>query len=135
MTDEKESFNRRAALKGIAAGLGTTGGLPILNSNALGQRGLLHGDHSQKAVETKPPTPRFFNARELAAIGLIAELIIPSDGHSPGALAAQLPAFIDLMVSESPVETKTLWREGLVVVEQMSWEQFKTDFARATVAQ
>jgi hypothetical protein len=41
------------------------------------------------------------------------ELIIPADDHSPGAKAARVPAFADLMVSTGPDGAKTAWRAGL----------------------
>jgi hypothetical protein len=49
-------------------------------------------------------------------VGEISELIIPADERSGGAKAAEVPAFIDLMVSESPQETKDLWRKGLAAM-------------------
>ena len=49
------------------------------------------------------------------------------------AKAAGVPAFIDLMVSESSQETKTLWRDGLAAVERMSREKFSAGFDAATV--
>ena len=62
----------------------------------------------------------------------MADLIIPTDDHSPGARAAETEYFIDLMVSESPAETKTLWRDGLASVEKMSQKMFSKGFAAAT---
>ena len=56
----------------------------------------------------------------MALIATISELIIPSDDHSPGAIAAEVPAFIDLMVGESPAETKKLWTDGLTAVDAKS---------------
>ncbi len=117
MSEEKNGLNRREALKGIATGIGVGATLPILGQNALAQH-----DHSkmmsaaapQKAAAAKP---KFFTAAELAAIGEISELIIPTDERSGGAKAAEVPAFIDLMVSESPEETKRHWREGLAAMD------------------
>src|SRR4029079_17704342 len=58
-------------------------------------------------------------------------LIIPADEHSPGADAAGVPAFIDLMVSESSAEVKRLWHEGLSAIDKMSQQRFATAFINA----
>src|SRR5262245_24615166 len=114
MSEDHNNVSRRDALKGIAVGLGTS--LPVLNSNVLGQDRHSHGDHGQagaKTAEKKAPTKaKFFNPEQLALIATISELIIPTDDHSPGAQAAEVPQFIDLMISESPEETKKLWTDG-----------------------
>ncbi len=71
----------------------------------------------------------------MALIATVSELIIPTDDHSKGAIAAEVPAFIDLMVSESPAETKKLWTDGLVALDQMSKTKFQSDFNKATKEQ
>lgn len=116
MSEEKNGLNRREALKGIATGIGVGASLPILGQNTLAQ----HQHHSlaKTAVPQKAAAKlKFFTAAELAAIGEISELIIPADERSGGAKAAEVPAFIDLMVSESPQETKDLWKKGLAAMD------------------
>src|SRR5436309_57925 len=110
MTDKKDQLSRRSALKGIAAGLGAASSLPILSNSVLGQQEHHHGAPEQEA-KTKPAGQKaeplkFFNASQMALITTISELIIPTDDHSPGAKAAGVPAFIDLMVNVSPADTK-----------------------------
>jgi hypothetical protein len=137
MSEEKDNLSRREALKGIALGLGAAGSLPILNQNALGQASHDHTQHRQaaKPAAKRAVPPKFFNAHQLATIAVISELIIPTDDHSPGAIAAEVPAFIDLMVSESPAETKTLWRDGLAAVDKLSQSQHTKNFKDATPEQ
>jgi hypothetical protein len=115
MSEEKQGLNRREALKGIATGIGVGASLPILGQNALAQH---EGHGAAKAATAKkaPAKLKFFTAAEFAAVGEISELIIPADERSGGAKAAEVPAFIDLMVSESPQETKDLWRKGLAAM-------------------
>jgi hypothetical protein len=123
MSEEKNDLTRRQALKGIAAGVS----LPILGQNVLANDSEhKHGGHGQaaKAAPKKTAAPKFFTAKELAAVAVISELIIPTDDHSPGAVAAEVPAFIDLMVSESPAETKKLWRDGLAAVNAKAGGDF-----------
>ena len=59
-------------------------------------------------------------------------MIIPADDRSPGAKEGGVPAFIDLMVSESPEETQALWREGIKAVDQKSQRDSSTSFRNAT---
>ena len=135
-----DSVTRRDALKGIAVGVGAAGSLPVLNTNVLGQQGHAHEGHGQTpkpAAKTAPKAtaPKFFNAPQMALIATVSELIIPTDDHSKGAIAAEVPAFIDLMISESPAETKKLWTDGLVALDQMSKTKFQADFNKATKEQ
>ncbi len=134
MSEEKDNLSRREALKGIAVGLGTAGSLPILGQQALAGHDHSHEGHSQtaRAAQKKPARPKFFTAAQMTMVATISELIIPTDDHSPGAIAAEVPQFIDLMVSESPEETKKLWRDGLAAVDKMSQERFSKAFAQAT---
>ena len=55
----------------------------------------------------------FFNAEEKALVDKLMEIIIPADGHSPGAHSARVPAFADLMLSTGPEEARKRWRSGL----------------------
>jgi hypothetical protein len=55
----------------------------------------------------------FFTPEEQAVLDQLMELIIPADSHSPGASAARVPAFADLMISTSSGKEKTTWRAGL----------------------
>ena len=129
MPDE-EHISRRAALKVIAIGVGTASALPILEETSLGQQ-----SHTSMVME-KPAAEadrvnRFFNTQEIATVATISRLIIPADEHSPGADAAGVPAFIDLMVSESSAEVKRLWHEGLSAIDKMSQQRFATAFINA----
>lgn len=135
MSDEKNSLSRRQALKIIGIGVGAAGSLSIYDNPVIGQH--QHHDHSntkaQADKKTKGPQPlRFFTLAEIAAIATITELIIPADAHSPGAKEAEVPAFVDLMVSESPQETRSLWRDGLAAVEKMSQSKFSKAFNNAS---
>jgi hypothetical protein len=135
MSDQKDEISRRRALKIIGVGIGAAGTLPVLEIGALGQH--QHGAHGPQARQpaARPAAPKFFTPQELALVATISDMIIPTDAHSPGAKAAGVPAFIDLMVSESSQETKTLWRDGLAAVERMSREKSSAGFNAATEEQ
>ena len=134
--DQNDSVTRRDALKGIAAGLGAS--LPVLNSNAaIAQSGAAqeahkHGTAGAKTETSKPFKAKFFNAEQMALIATISEIIIPTDDSSPGAIAAEVPQFIDLMISESPAEAKKTWTDGLVSMNKLSRDRYQVDFNKAT---
>jgi hypothetical protein len=132
MSNEK-NVSRRAVLKVIAVGVGTATTLPILENGVLGQHkhpGMEMGQSPGAAVPIAEGS-RFFNHQEMETIAAISDLIIPTDEHSPGASAAGVSGFIDLMVSESSNEVKALWRDGLAAVDKMSERQFFAAFNRA----
>src|SRR2546422_9040004 len=132
MANEKK-ISRRAALKVIAVGVGTASALPFLENDVLGQH--KHPDIQMGQVPgVSVPTAeagRFFNPQEMETIATMSDLIIPTDEHSPGARAAGVSGFIDLMVNESSNETKALWRDGLAAGDKMSELHFSADFIRA----
>jgi len=127
MADEKNNVTRRDAIKGIAVGLS----LPVLNSTANAQQHQGHGQ-AKTAEKTAPYKAKFFKADQMALIATISELIIPTDDHSPGAIAAEVPEFIDLMISESPAETKKLWTDGLASMDALAQTRFQKAFNTAS---
>lgn len=127
----KKKISRRAALKVIAVGVGTASTLPILESRVLGQHPDMQMGQAPVALVPTVEGARFFNPHELETIAAISDLIIPTDEHSPGARAAGVSGFIDLMVTESPSEIKALWRDGLAAVDSMSEREFSAVFNRA----
>jgi len=56
---------------------------------------------------------RFFTEEENAFLDQLMEMIIPADGHSPGAHAAKTSQFADLMVSSDEDVVKQKWRDGI----------------------
>ena len=129
----ENNISRRVALKVIAVGVGTASTLPILENGVLGQHKHpdMQMDQSPGASVPAGEGGRFFNPQEMEIIAAVSDLIIPTDEHSPGARAAGVADFIDLMVSESSNEVKALWRDGLAAVEKMSQRQFSAGFNRA----
>jgi Gluconate 2-dehydrogenase subunit 3 len=56
---------------------------------------------------------RFFSDQEIELLDNLMEMIIPADDHSPGARAAQVSLFVDLMVATSDNHLKEIWKKGL----------------------
>lgn len=61
---------------------------------------------------------RFFTPEENAFLDHVMEMIIPADDHSPGAHAAQVSLFADLMVATSKGAVQEQWRNGLSLMRQ-----------------
>ena len=131
MSNDKP-ISRRTVLKVIAVSAGAAGASKVLGQNPHPHTGV---EMLPPAEPSTPAAPRFFNATELTTIAVISDLIIPSDEQSKGAQEAGVPAFIDVMVSESSVETKNLWRNGLAAVERLSQKEFGKSFNIATPEQ
>lgn len=61
---------------------------------------------------------RFFTQKENELLDQLMEMIIPADAHSPGAHAAQVSLFADLMVATGGQNTQKQWRDGLARLRQ-----------------
>jgi hypothetical protein len=93
-------------------------------------------DAKAGAQTAQEKAPLFFTKDEFALVDELTELIIPADEHSPGAQAAQVASYIDFRLSESFEEQpKTLWRDGLRLIEQLSREMSGKPFLQASPEQ
>src|SRR5258707_15822973 len=123
MADEKDQLTRREAIKTIGTGVGVIATLPVLGGLAGAQEMAAH-EHSHNAGQATAPAKaqplKFFTEEENRTVIEMSERIIPADEHSPGAKAAGVSEYIDLIVSESPDTTKQTWREGLAAINKMS---------------
>lgn len=71
----------------------------------------------------------FLNADQIRTLTALTEALIPADEHSPGAAAAGVPAYIDAVLSKSAEEKKTLWIQGLAMINRMAEKEFSVPFA------
>jgi hypothetical protein len=134
MSESKNEITRRDAIKTITVGTGVVATLPVLGGRVAGQDQPAH-DHahaSQATTNTAPYKLKFFTADENKMIIEMSEQIIPSDDSSPGAKAALVNEYIDLIVSESPADVKQTWRDGLAAVNKKSTDMFGKSFAEAS---
>ena len=134
MAESNDKLTRREALKGLTVGAGVIASLPVLGSTATAQEHQ-HMHAATQAAEAKPQPLKFFTPEENATVMEMSERIIPADDSSPGAKAARVNEYIDLVVSESPEAVKQTWREGLAAVNQVSNDKFSKPFADATAEQ
>jgi gluconate 2-dehydrogenase gamma chain len=108
---------RREALKIIGA-VGVTCAFPFSANELYGQHVHDHG----ALQEAQPSTPKFFNPAQLLIISRLSDLIIPPT-DTPGAAAAGVPAYIDLVVNADPA-LQTSFREGLPRLDTISASKF-----------
>ena len=83
--------------------------------------------------------PRFLTREEFAVLDELTELIIPADGHSPGARAAKVAGYIDGRLAEAflPAEqdVQQRWRDGLRRVDALSKDMNGAAFLAVTPEQ
>src|SRR5215510_10807694 len=135
MKNEKEELTRREAIKTIGVGVGVVASLPVLGS-AQEMASHDHAHHTAQATAPAKAQPlKFFTEDENRTVIEMSERIIPEDSHSPGAKAAKVNEYLDLVISESPEVTKQNWREGLAAINKMSRDKFGKTFADASADQ
>jgi hypothetical protein len=122
------TVTRRDALKLAAAGAV----LPLLPEGAV-------------AAPLSPAAPvaagRFLSAPEMALLDELTEMIVPKDGHSGGARAAGVVAYIDGRLAEYDPEIPPLreerekWKAGLAAVDALSLATSGKSFLESSPAE
>lgn len=79
--------------------------------------------------------PQFFNPEQIELLEQLTEMIIPADGHSPGAREAKVSLFIDLMVAHSAQDVQEQWRSGLKLVETEAKKSSGQPFLKCNAAE
>jgi Gluconate 2-dehydrogenase subunit 3 len=104
----------------------------------------LSGSAAAEAPQTEPPAPqpkateakaigRFFTPSQHALVEELCETIIPADSHSGGAKAAKVADYIEKILRETTDDSeKTLWREGLPLIDLMSQHYNGKTFVNAS---
>jgi len=124
----RSALSRRAAIKTLGAGVGAFAVWPALSDEAAEAFAVVQ--RTQAA-----PKLRFLTPAQYAATDALAETLIPADSHSPGAHAARVADYLDLLLSESDAAAKQTWVDGLAALDAASTERFKAPFGKATAAQ
>lgn len=110
------TFMRRRRILQVAAGLPAAVALRGQNPYAAATSG--KPDELPK-LEAIPPDgvadskPKFCSGLQLAVLRRLADLIVPKLGETPGAADAQAAEFLDFLLSESPADRQSLYRNGL----------------------
>ncbi len=113
-------MERRTALKLIAAGV-------------IAER-LDAAQHHLVQIAQAPSSYKlqFFTPAQNELLDRLTEIIIPADDHSPGAHAAQVSYFIDLMAANSRKEVQEQWIAGLKAVDTEAQRRFQKPFLKCT---
>jgi hypothetical protein len=113
-------MHRRQALRLLAS----AATLPLLSREAFS---LFQAAHDQLAVQ---PALKTFNPQQNDMVTTIAELIIPQT-DTPGAKAARVNEFIDLMVTEwYDEEERSTFMSGLADVDARTRDLYGKDFVQ-----
>jgi uncharacterized protein YegL len=88
-------------------------------------------------IQAAPAAPKltFLTKGQYATLDAFSEAIIPADDQSPGARAARVADYIDLLLSESDDQTQRTWTAGLALLEADSRRRFKLAFAQLSPQQ
>ena len=78
--------------------------------------------------------PKFFNDHEYKTLEKLADMIIPADEHSPGALAGDAPEFIDFLCSQCP-ELAEIYTGGLAWIDHQMNKTASASFIAAAPEQ
>ncbi|MEO5896019.1 MAG: gluconate 2-dehydrogenase subunit 3 family protein [Vicinamibacterales bacterium] len=116
-------LSRRTVLRALSAGAGAVALLPWLSDD-----GMLAYTEVQR--RNAPPRPKALSLAQFATLEALVDAIIPADERSPGAKAARVPDYIDLLLSESTEEFRRGWLDGLNALEADATARFGSSFAR-----
>ena len=114
------SVSRRDALKTFAASLGAATLSEAAWAQALAVR-------SQAAIRPASGLA-FFTAQQHRLVDVLSELIIPTDAHSPGASAAKVADFIDLLLAGALDDEQRIWRAGLPALDAFAVARWQHPF-------
>jgi hypothetical protein len=127
MAHEPHDLTRRAALKTIGAGIGAAVVWPYLSDEAAAA-------FARIQTTQAPPSLTFLTTAEYAAVDLLAETILPADDQSPGARAARVADYLDLLLGESPADVQQRWRTGLAGLDTAARARASRPFGELSAA-
>jgi len=131
------TLDRRQALRTLAfGGIGAVAA-PAW-AETLAEIARAHADHAHTAVaaaaEAAPWAPKVFNAHQNETVVLLSEMIIPQT-DTPGAKAAKVNEFVDLVLDDANETERKQFLNGLAWMDGRSQELFGTDFVSAAPEQ
>ena len=108
-------LSRRNVLRIMAASLSAAAAGVPLQAKPSGQ-----SEPSAQAETPIPYQPKFFTQEQMHTLDVLSEAIIPADEHSPGASAAKVNQYMDIIVSSASSKEKTLWQDGIALLDRMA---------------
>lgn len=120
-------LSRRDALK-LAVGVGAAVMIPLVPAEV--------AEAAQRAVASgQPAALRFFTAAQHRTVDALTEVLIPADDRSPGASAARVADYLDVILDEAPAGAQQAWRDGLAALDAASTSQYGQPFVGLTADQ
>jgi hypothetical protein len=116
-------LSRRDLLQSIALSV-TLGGL----SPAAAQH--VHNLAAEEKTSTGVYKAKALNPHEYHTLEKLADLIVPADDKSPGAVASGACEFIDLLASQNP-KLLEVYTGGIAWLDQAMMRRYSTDFVSA----
>jgi hypothetical protein len=131
------TLDRRQALRTLAfGGIGAVAAPAWAETLAEIARG--HADHAHTAVtaaaEAAPWAPKVFDAHQNETVVVLSEMIIPQT-DTPGAKAAKVNEFVDLVLDDASEGDRKQFLKGLAWMDARSQELFGSDFVSAAPEQ
>ena len=123
-------ITRRDALKAFAASVAAMGA-PALSESAWAQAVAVR----TQAAAAPTTGLQFLTAAQHRTVDVLSELIIPADNRSPGASAAKVADFIDLLLSGATDADQAIWRDGLAALDATATSRFTRPFAECSPEQ
>jgi gluconate 2-dehydrogenase gamma chain len=128
MSEQLQDVSRRDVLRITL----TTFGVSVVSAEAAQHVHNTINDVKKAAVG--PYKPKFFTAPEYRTLERLADLIVPADDRSQGALAAGAPEFIDFLSSQSR-ELAEIYTGGLAWLDHEMMKRYSASFVASTLEQ
>jgi predicted Fe-Mo cluster-binding NifX family protein len=128
MSDRDSDVSRRDLLRAAGASLTlSAGGRSVLSAQ--------DAAHVHSAVGQERAAgaykPKCFTAHEYATLRRLAELIVPSDEHSKGALDAGAPEFVDSLAANN-AELAAIYTGGMAWLDEHTRRRYEAPFLDIT---
>jgi hypothetical protein len=91
--------------------------------------------HVEVAEDIAASELRFFTPVQMQTLSRLADVLVPPVSGRPGALQAQVPAFLDYLISVSPDTRKQFYAGGLDWLESEAQEKCHSSVAKLEDAQ
>jgi hypothetical protein len=104
----------------------------ILGACAAGT-GELFAQHDHHMLEAGPDftayKPRALSEAEYKLLDELAEALLPADETGPGAHAAHVAYYIDVVLTHAPAAALPSWNKGLARIDTLADQRFNQSFA------
>jgi hypothetical protein len=117
MTVHHPEPTRREALRRLGAAAGAVAVWPYVSERGAVAFARIQSDNAA-------PSLMFLTPGQYEDVARLADAIIPTDEHSPGARAARVADYIDILLAESSEDARQEWTEGLSELDRTARQRF-----------